>query len=60
MAKEVKTEAVSPKYTKGQLLAAKRYEDKQDIISALLENDKIYTLAETNELIENYLKGGVK
>lgn len=48
------------KYTKTQLISAARYRDKQDQIDALLDPDKMYTIAEANEVIEKYMKGKVK
>lgn len=46
-------------FTKEQLAAAKRYEGKRDLINALLSKDELYTVSETDALIEKYLKGKV-
>ncbi len=46
------------KHTKAQLLAAKRYSGKRDLISALLDDNGEYTIGETDALIEGYLKKG--
>ena len=47
-------------YSKEQLVGSKKYATKRDIISALLENGKSYTLDEVDALIKKYMKGKVK
>lgn len=47
-------------HTKAQLLASKRYANRQDIINALLEDGKTYTTAQVDALIEKFMKGQVK
>ena len=46
-------------FTKAQLVAAKRYRDRQDLINALLSDNELYTVAQTDALIDKYLKGKV-
>lgn len=46
-------------YTKGQLAASKKYANRRDLISVLLEDGKAYTLEETDKLIEEFMKGEV-
>lgn len=46
-------------YTKEQLVASKRYANRRDLIRALLEDGKAYTLNEVDGRIEKYLKGQV-
>ena len=58
MADKKATGAVA--FTKVQLRASKRYAEKQDLINALLEDDKTYTIDEVDALIEKYLKGTVE
>ena len=55
-----KTEKAAAVYSKEQLAASERYATKRDIISALLENGKTYTLDEVDALIEKYMKGKVR
>ena len=55
-----KTEKAAAVYSKEQLAASKRYATKRDIIRALLENGKTYTLDEVDALIEKYMKGKVR
>lgn len=46
-------------YTKEHLAASKRYANRRDLIRALLEDGKAYTLKEADALIEKYMKGKV-
>ena len=47
-------------YKKEQLVASKRYANRRDIIMALLEDGKAYTLNEVDRLNAQYKKGTVK
>lgn len=55
-----KKEKQVPMFAKGDLLRAKRYSDKRDILNALLEDGKTYTLEEVDKMILNFLKKEVK
>lgn len=62
-AKTTKTEAggaAAATYTVDQLAASKRYANRRDLIRALLDSGKRYTLDEVDRLIESYMKGQVK
>lgn len=61
-AKTTKTEAAAAAatYTVDQLVASKRYANRRDLIRALLDSGKRYTLDEVDRLIESYMKGQVK
>ncbi len=48
------------KFSKEQLLAAKCFENRKDIVDALLVQGKQYTIKEVQQKIENYMKGKVK
>lgn len=48
------------RYAKTSLLASKRFADDRDILSALLDDDESYSIAECTELINNYMKGKVE
>lgn len=54
----VKKETV--RYTKAQILSADRYRHETDFVSALLDEDKTYSLSEVDALISDYMKGSVK
>lgn len=64
MATKAKTtapiEADEPKFTKKQILGAKRYEHRKDVCTAVVPDDFNGTFAEVDTLIENYMKGMVK
>lgn len=49
-----------PSFNKRRLLESKKYASKRDIISALLDEEKQYTIAEVEYLIDRYKKGKVK
>lgn len=59
MAKEAKAADV-PRFTKDQLLDSKRYADRRDALSVLLEDEKTYTQAEADTLLDGFMKGKVK
>ena len=46
--------------TKQNILNSKKYVKQKDLINALLDNDKKYTLKEVDSIIEKYLKGVIK
>lgn len=47
------------RYGKEQILGSSRYRGKRDLINALLEKEKQYSLEEVDGLLEVYLKGRV-
>ncbi|WP_304340462.1 hypothetical protein [Metaclostridioides mangenotii] len=53
---EKKETAVIAKFTKEQLVSAKKYSNRRDILNALLEADKLYSFGETDELINKFEK----
>ena len=57
---ESKPEKIESLFTKEQLLAAKRFQGKRDIVNALLSPDKQYAVETVEEMIEKYMKGQVK
>lgn len=62
--KETKVENIAataePTFTGEQLAKADCFAENKDLVSALLEPEKEYTMAEAKEMIENYKKGQVK
>ena len=63
---EVKGEANSAEavnkvtYTKEQIIGSKKYAGRADLLSALLEPGKSYTLEEVDKKMEKYMKGAVR
>lgn len=54
---------VENKFSKEQLLSAKRFQDRKDIVNALLmkyPDTATFTVNAVEEMIENYMKGQVK
>lgn len=42
-------------FTRQQLAESKRYRAQRDLLTALLDEDKTYTTAETDEIFSGYL-----
>lgn len=60
-AKEAEKEVeVEVKFSKNQLLAAKRFSGKRDILEALLSDGETYTVKTVEQMIEDFMKGKVK
>jgi len=47
-------------YTKAQILGSARYSNKKDVVNALLNDGMVYTISKVDELVTQYMKGGVK
>lgn len=47
------------RYGKEQILGSSRYRGQRDLVNALLERGKQYSLEEVDGLLEEYLKGKV-
>jgi len=47
-------------FTKKQLLAADRYQNRRDLLQALLNENKSYTADQADQLIEKWMKGKVR
>ena len=52
-------EKVEVKFSKSQLLAAKRFSGKRGILEALLSDGEEYTVETVEQMIEKYMKGKV-
>lgn len=44
-------------YTKAQIYKAKRYMNKKDIVTIMLDENKRYTFDQVDKLVEQFLKG---
>lgn len=53
-------EKIEKLFSKEQLLAAERFQERKDIVNALLSPDKQYTVEAVEQMIEKYMKGQVK
>lgn len=54
------SEKIESLFSKEQLLAAEKFQDRKDIVNALLFPDKQYTVEAVEQMIEKYMKGQVK
>ena len=53
-------EALPPQFDKEQIAASARYNSQRDLVEALLEDGKRYSIGAVDALIEHYKKGKVK
>ncbi len=47
-------------FTKEKIVKFKRYRNRIDLLKALLDDNKAYTMDEVDALIDNFMKGKVK
>lgn len=52
----VKATGAVPTYQKGHILTFKKYAKRRDLLKALLEDDREYTMEQVDSLLENWLK----
>ena len=57
MKKEAKPEVV---FSKKQILDSKRYADKKDLITVLLDDSKSYSFEQVDSVIDKFMKEEVK
>ena len=57
---EVKPQVSADVFAKQQLAESKRYKKKRDLLEALLENGKTYTIVQVDKIIGDYLKKEVR
>jgi len=48
------------KFSKAQLLSAKRFADRKDALGAVLKDNETYTVEEAQKLLDDFMKGQVK
>ena len=46
-------------YSKEQILASKKYENRRDVLGVILKDNKEYTLEKVDSLLEEFMKGKV-
>lgn len=57
---EVKPQVSADVFTKQQLAESKRYKKQRDLLEALLEDGKTYTIAQVDKITGDYLGKEVK
>lgn len=55
-----KKAAAVTKYSKEQLLQARRFSQRKDLLNALLVSNKQYTIDEVDAAIKDFMKGKVE
>lgn len=53
-------EKIESGYSREQLLSSARFQKRKDLLEALLEDGKLYTVKAVEEKIESYMKGKVE
>lgn len=56
---EAVEQAVEPVFTKQQLTKSKRFENRRDVLNALLDDSKSYTINQAQAVIDKFMKGQV-
>lgn len=52
-------EKVGERFSKRQLVASERFQERRDVLEALLDEKGLYTVKAVGEMIESYMKGKV-
>lgn len=47
-------------FTKKQILKSDKYKQNYDVLTALLKEDKLYSLKEVDSILKKFMKGAVK
>ena len=47
------------KFSKEQILSSKKYNNRRDALSVILDNDEYYEIAEVDKLLSDFMKGKV-
>ena len=58
--RKTSSDAEAASYTKDQLLRSKKYAARRDLLGALLEDGKTYTIAQVDREINQFLKRKVR
>lgn len=60
MTKNEVVEEAGQRFTKQQVLASARYRYRRDLVSALLDDGRTYTIAEVGQMVDSFMKGKVR
>lgn len=58
--KDTLIDGIAQEFNKEQIISSKRFSKQRDLVEALLDNEKKYTMEQVNEKIHKYMKGKVK
>lgn len=53
-------QSVPIEFSKEQILASAKYRNNRDLVDAILDEKKRYTIENVDSLVEKYMKGEVK
>lgn len=53
-------QSVPIEFSKEQILASAKYRNNRDLVDAILDEKKKYTIENVDSLVEKYMKGEVK
>lgn len=53
------TKKVETKMSKQQILSSNKWKHRKDLLSVILEDDKMYTTTQVDEAINKFMKGKV-
>ena len=53
-------ERAEPMFSKSQLVRCGKYHDRRDLVDALLDDSKKYTMEQVDKLIKKFMEGKVK
>lgn len=48
------------KFSKEQMISAKRYSNRKDLLHVVLKDDQLYSFEEVDKLVDDFMKGKVK
>lgn len=57
---EKKIAQAEPRFTRQQVLESARYGNRKDLVAALLDDGRMYTIAEVDQKVDRFMKGKVK
>lgn len=58
--KDTLVDEIVQEFSKEQMISSKRFSKQRDLVEALLDDEKKYTMEQVNEKIHKYMKGKVK
>lgn len=53
-------ERAEPMFSKPQLVRCSKYRDRRDLVDALLDDSKKYTMEQVDKMIDGFMKGKVR
>lgn len=57
---EIKEKVVEKKFSKEAILKSRKFIDKKTLLKVLLKENEMYSISETNKIVDEYLNKEVK